>query len=217
MQFAMNELVTAFEKTSQIKCQIVTASSGKLTAQIKAGAPYDLFVSADMKYPLELFESGFSSKTPKVYAKGHLVFWTLQDQPYPQIELLQSESIKHIAIANPMTAPYGEAAMKVLEYYDLKKTLEAKLVYGESISQVNQFILSKSAEIGITAKSTVMTPEMKNKGYWTEIDSSAYSAVEQGVVILNHSNSKDAQRFYDFLFSSEAKKILKEFGYSVNE
>jgi molybdate transport system substrate-binding protein len=98
-------------------------------------------------------------------------------------------------------------------------SLENKLVFGESVAQTNQFIYSKSAEIGFTALSVVLTPEMKGKGKWVLIEDAAYTPIAQGVVLINHPdrNNSKASEFYKFLFSDEARIILKEFGYSVNE
>ena len=136
----------------------------------------------------------------------------------PSIDRLSDEAIGHIALANPKIAPYGVAAMEVLEYYGLSRKIEEKLVYGESIAQTNQFIVSKSAELGFTAMSVVLSPQMKGQGQWIELDSSIYTPIAQGVVIIKRQNtdSGHAQGFNEFLFSDEAKKVLKEFGYAID-
>jgi len=217
MQFAMRELVKQFTSQTGIGCDVVVSSSGKLTNQIEAGAPYDIFVSADMKYPEELYKKGLVHELPKVYAYGKLVLWSLDTTQTPSLELLQKSQIKHIAVANPKTAPYGVAAIKVLDYYDLKKTLTNKLVFGESISQTNQFITSKAAEIGFTAKSVVQSPSMKNQGKYMEIDDKAYDKIQQGIVRIKRGDSENraAKNFYDFVLSSEAQEILETFGYAA--
>ena len=218
MQFAMKELKQNFTQTTGIKCDLIIGSSGKLTAQIKEGAPFDVFVSADIKYPTNLYQSGFTTEKPKIYAFGKLVLWSLNSNITPTIELLKSATIKHIAIANPKTAPYGTAAIEALNYYKLLKTVQHKLVYGESISQTNQFIISKAAEIGFTSKSVVLSPEMKGKGNWIAIDEKTYSPIAQGVVILKNKNNNNAnaEKFFRYLFSDSSKAILKKYGYSVN-
>lgn len=217
MQFAMKRLSKTFTNQTGIECELILSSSGKLTAQIKEGAPFDVFVSADMKYPSELFNTGFTTKRPKIYGYGKLVIWTMIDSVYPSIDLLKSSKINHIALANPRTAPYGNAALEVLKHYDIYKNIKDKLVYGESISQTNQFIVSKSAEIGFTSKSVVLSSEMKEKGNWIAINETDYSEIAQGIVILKHKNGeqKNAEKFYNFISSSVAKKILEDFGYSV--
>lgn len=217
MQFAMQELTHNFTKETGIQCNLVISSSGKLTAQIKQGAPYDLFVSADMKYPDVLHKEGFALQKPKIYAYGKLVLWSLDKSIKPGLSVLKSSIVKHIACANPKTAPYGVATIQVLKHNKIYNSIKSKLVYGESISQTNQFIISKSAQIGFTAKSVVLSPEMKGKGQWIELNPSSYAPIAQGVVILkqDHVEEAAAKRFYNFLFSAEAKKILKSFGYSV--
>ena len=135
------------------------------------------------------------------------------------IKSLNDSAINHIALANPKTAPYGLAALEVLKKHGLLDSLENKLVYGESVGQTNQFIYSKSAEIGFTAQAVVLSPEMKGKGNWALINDSDYTPISQGAVVIKQSkrNNLQADKFYKFLFSNEAKIILKDFGYSVDE
>ncbi|MFT6807525.1 MAG: molybdate transport system substrate-binding protein [Saprospiraceae bacterium] len=215
----MKALVAEFGKQSSISCEIIVGSSGKLSAQIKEGAPYDIFVAADMKYPQNLFDSGHVTKAPKPYAYGRLVLWTAKDDIKPSIAILNADRVQHIALANPKTAPYGRASMEIMRNYKILDEIEDKFVYGESVSQTNQFILSQSAEIGFTALSVVMSPSLKNKGSWTAISDSSYTLIEQGASIINRKNeSKEgAVTFYRFLYSPEAKTILKQYGYSVDE
>ncbi len=217
MQFAMKELSKEFTHQTGIACDLIISSSGKLTAQIKEGAPFDVFVSADMKYPNELFTSGHTTKKPKIYAYGKLVMWSMIDDIKPSITILKSPQIKHIALANPKTAPYGAAAIEVLKKYDVYNDVKDKLVFGESISQTNQFIISKSAEIGFTSKSVVVSPEIKGEGNWVDVKETDYPAIAQGIVILKNDATKqtNATIFYDFLFSASAKKILENYGYLV--
>lgn len=217
MQFAINELVDNYAKISGIECEIIISSSGKLTAQINEGAPFDVFVSANMKYPNDLFEKGLTLGKPKIYAHGKLVLWSMKNEITPSIQLLENDIVKHIAIANPKTAPYGNAAIEVLNHYHIFEKLQSKLVYGESIAQVNQFVNSQAAQIGFTAKSVVLSPKMINKGKWIEIDESIHSPIAQGIVCLKSDSIKEnlALKFSDFLFSKKGKEILNTFGYST--
>ncbi len=215
MQFAMEKLCKQFEAETGIRPELILSSSGKLTAQIRNGAPFDLFVSADMSYPQTLFEEGFATAAPQVYGLGKLVLWSYNENLQPSIEILSTDSLKHLAIANPKTAPYGTAALEVIRHYNLGELLQDKLVYGESIAQTNQFVVSGAAELGFTSMSVVLSPQMKGKGKWIEIPSHLHTPIKQGIVILKPGD--EAQIFYDFIFSASARSILQEFGYSVSE
>lgn len=219
MQFAMKEIARAFTEKTGIDCQLMISSSGKLTAQIKEGAPYDILVSANMKYPQDLYSSGYTELEPKVYAFGSLILWSLKDEIQASMDILSSAKIKHIAMANPKMAPYGIAALEALRYYELEESLKNKLVFGESVAQCNQFIISTSAEIGFTEKSVIFSPEMKGQGSWIAIDTASYSPIAQGIVLIQQENrnKKLAQVFYAFIFSQEAREILVKFGYSVKD
>lgn len=218
MQFAIKELTETFTTQTGVDCDLVISSSGKLTAQIKEGAPYDILLSADMSYPKEIYDSGFSMNPPKIYAYGRLVLWTTQDTIQLSMNTLKDPNINHIAIANPKTAPYGKAAIEVLQQWNIYDTIRDKLVYGESIAQVNQFIMSGAAEIGFTSKSVVLTPKLEKKGRWMNTGEASHYPIIQAAVLVSQKNAHpDAQLFYDFLFSAKAKKILEDFGYLVPE
>lgn len=219
MQLPMEAITKRFTEKYGVPCELIIGSSGKLTAQIVEGAPYDIFVAANMKYPEAVYLKGRASDRPRVYAYGKLVLWSMSLDTPISINTLTEPYIGHVALANPKTAPYGEAALEVLHHHGLFDEVENKLVYGESIAQTNQFITSKAAQIGFTAMSTVLSPQMKGKGRWVELDAEQYSPIGQGVVKLKREGMKtqEVQEFYDFLFSGEAKKILKDFGYLMDE
>lgn len=216
VRYAMEEVETAFEAQSGIEVGVIIGSSGKLTAQIQQGAPYDLLVSADMKYPQSLYEKGLAVSPPEVYAYGTLVLWTLRDLSLDSITtLLQQPEIRKIALANPKIAPYGELALQWLQYHRLLPTLEAKLIYGESIAQTSQYISSGACDLGFTARSIVISPGLKEKGRWVSLE--PVLRLEQGVVITQrgHQQPREAQAFYDFLFSESARSIFFRYGYDV--
>tara|TARA_R100001369_G_scaffold28595_3_gene51392 strand:- start:4849 stop:5637 length:789 start_codon:yes stop_codon:yes gene_type:complete len=219
MESAMEALTNAYTLKSGLECEIIVGSSGKLTAQIMEGAPYDIFVAANMKYPQAVYDGGKAKNAPKVYAKGKLVLWSMMENITVSIDALSDPAMEHIALANPKTAPYGVAAQEVLIHYGLNEILAPKLVFGESVGQTDQFIISKAAQIGFTALSTVLSPELKGKGSWIIINPLLYSDINQGIVLVNRKEetNQDAQGFYNFLFSVEAKGILKEFGYLIDE
>lgn len=219
MQFALEEIAANFTADTGITCHLVTSSSGKLTAQIAEGAPYDILISADMKYPRQLYTTGLTVGPPRIYAYGKLVLWTAQPDIEPHFDALGRNEIRYIALANPNTAPYGAAAMEVLQYHNLEETLKEKLVFGESIGQVNQFISSGSAEIGFTAMSVVSAPRFEKQGRWMELDTAYYSPIEQGVVVIGKKDreQEEALLFRDFLFSDSARQILVKYGYAIHE
>jgi molybdate transport system substrate-binding protein len=154
-----------------------------------------------------------------VYARGVLVLWTTKPglKAEANLQFLLSSKIKSIAIANPKIAPYGTAAEAVLKKYNLLEKISGKLVYGESITQASQFIATQNADVGFTAKAIVLSNEMKNKGSWIELNLNDYPPLLQSAVLLKYGMKKkpSAKRFYDFLFSKQAKAIYKKYGYIV--
>ena len=218
MQFAIKEIVSEFDKKYGLKSEIILGSSGKLTAQIKEGAPYDIFLSANMKYPNELYNSNFSIDKPLIYAHGKLVIWSFSKQ-ISSVQDIESIDFEKIAIANPKNAPYGIASLEFLKSFEFYEGIKSKLVYGESISQVNQFVFSKAADAGFTSKSVVLSTDLKHQGNWIEIDENKHSPIQQGIIILKNAKSKLelAKKFSDFIFSKEGKTILEKYGYSISK
>lgn len=217
VQYTFEELKAEFQKETGINIKQVIGSSGKFTTQIENGAPFDIFLSADMDYPQTLKKEGLTYNDPKIYAYGTLVLWTMTDVDLSKgIEVVTDPAIGKIAIASPHTAPYGRQAVNALKHSQLYNQVSKKLVYGESIAQTNQFITLKAADLGFTAKSIVLAPNMKDQGQWIEIEKEAYEPIAQGVVILKHAqkeNLEDAQKFFDFLFSDAAGEVFKKYGY----
>jgi len=217
VQYTFEELKREFESAAGITVTPVYGSSGKFATQVENGAPFDIFISADMEYPKKLEEKGLTSNNPKVYAYGTLVLWTVSDVDLSKgIEIIADPVVKKIAIASPDTAPYGRQAVNAMKHYGLYKDVHNKLVYGESIAQTNQFITSQAAGVGFTAKSIVLAANMKDQGKWIEIDKAAYEPIAQGAVILKHAqknNLQEAQKFFDFLYSPRAQEIFEKYGY----
>jgi molybdate transport system substrate-binding protein len=219
LQGVLQDLKKIFEEQTAVQVQMVMASSGKLTAQIQQGAPFDLFLSADLEYPEYLFQNKGTIGSPKIYAYGTLVLWSLKDWNGTETwKLLKDKNIRNIALPNPKTAPYGKQALAALNYYQIYPHVQDKLVYGENVLQTSQFILLQIADIGFTAKSVVLSPALKQQGHWIEVDPKAYDPIPQGMVILKYAktkNLKEAQQFFDFLSSDAAKEIFKKYGYKL--
>jgi molybdate transport system substrate-binding protein len=220
VKFAFDDLAARFKQETGIAIQPIYSSSGKITAQVKEGAPYDVFLSADMEFPAKLYQSGQAVTAPKVYAYGKVVLWTLNDKLDlgKGLSVLSDSGVKKIAVANPKVAPYGEEALKALDKLGLKAAIGPKLVYAENIAQVVQFVDSGNVDAGLTAKSLVTAPENAGRGKWIDVPADAYTPIAQGVVILRHGQAEHgeaARKFYGFLYSAKARAILEKFHYSV--
>lgn len=213
-QFALEEIKVLYEKETGLKVDLVKGASGKLTAQIREGAPFDVFVSADTVYPHTLNKEGLTAERPQIYAYGALVLWAIHGPAPKDIHTLHDPLIRKVAIANSRLAPYGEAAVQALKYYKLYDKIESRLVYGESLSQVSQYVLSGAAQAAFTSRSIVVSAEMKGQGKWIEVDSKAYSPLAQSAVLLK-SAPPEAKKFYRYLFSPSCKSIWKKYGYRV--
>ena len=218
VSYAMPELVKAFARVRPgVKIRTILGSSGKLTAQIGHGAPYDLFLSADMAYPEALYRRGAAVTKPRVYAKGALALLSPKPRDLQAgLKILLAPGIRRIAVANPKTAPYGKAAVEALKNAGLYEAVQARLIYGESVSQTLAYTLH-AADVGIVARSSLFSPKLrrfeegKNR---IDVDPSLYTPIEQGIVLLKRArNSADAKAFYDFILSPKARAVFKAYGY----
>lgn len=205
----------------QTKVNTVLGASGKFTAQIKNGAPFDLFLSADMGFPEALYADKVAVSKPVVYASGALAMMSVRGFDLSKgIGVIDDVKVDKISLANPKTAPYGTATLEAFKNAKLFEKVEAKLVYGESISQAIQFATT-AADIGFVNKSAFYGASMKHykEGKdWVEVDAKLYTPIAQGIVILKQAeNNAEVKAFYDFVLSPKAKKIFKDYGYLVNE
>lgn len=220
VKYAFDDLALSFTQETGIEVKPIFSSSGKIVSQVKEGAPYDVFLSADMDFPQKLYQDGQAVTMPKVYAYGKLVIWTRNQKLDLQKGLLAlaAPEVKKVAIANPKVAPYGEQAVKAMEKLGVKASIEPKFIYAENIAQVMQYAESGNVDAGITAKSLVTAPELAGKGQWVDIPDNIYNHIAQGAVILrygqaNHSDA--ARKFYGFLYSAKARTILQKFHYGL--
>lgn len=220
VSYAINDLIAEFNKTNpDTKVEVVLGSSGKFTTQIQNGAPFDIFMSADMKFPETLEKENLTSTKPVIYAQGSLAMLSIKPLDFSKgIALVTNKSIEKIAIANPKTAPYGTAAIEALKNANLLEKIENKFVYAESISQAVTYAIT-AADVGFIAKSSLYDEKMsqyKENINWISVDPKLYTPIDQGIVILNRAkDNKEAKAFYDFILSDNAKKIFIDFGYLV--
>lgn len=216
----MPALVAAFhEAHPHITVETSFGASGSLVAQIRHGAPYDVFLSADLDYPRALITAGQADeKSLVVFAIGQLVLWSRQEN----LDLsdlaaaLRAPTVGKIAIAHPDTAPYGRAAKETLEQLGLWALLRPKLVVAENISQTVQFVDSGNADLGFVTFSALKTPALTGRGSWQIIPAALYLPLMQGGVITQRgAGQPSAQRFMEFLRSDSARNIFARFGYGM--
>jgi molybdate transport system substrate-binding protein len=211
----MPEIARQFRAASPaVELQIAFGSSGNFFAQIGNGAPFDVFLSADVAYPRKLASAGFGTGNSVFsYAVGRLAVWVPAASPLDPATALREASVKHVAIANPQHAPYGRAAQAALRTLGLYQAVEPKLVLGENIAQTLQFVESGAAEAGIVALSLALAPPVRARGRYWEIPPDAYPRIEQGGIILK--DSPAARDFRAFLLSAGGRRILQQYGFFV--
>jgi molybdate transport system substrate-binding protein len=221
MSAALPQLVQAYTKKTGQTVKLSFGASGNLTNQIRNGAPFDIFFSADQEYPQQLIAEGLASKeTLYRYAIGRLVLWVPEDSPLDLSKLgmkaLLDPSVKKIAMANPAHAPYGRAAEAALRHFGIYDQVSSRLVLGENVSQVAQFVESGNAQAGLIALSHALAPAMKDKGrYWT-VPLDAYPTLNQAAVVLSRSKHQDAARgFLEYLRGPKAASLLTTYGFSL--
>lgn len=217
LQSIIEVLQKDFKQKTGIEIDPIVGSSGKLVAQIKNGAPFDIFLSADMGFPETLVTENLTTKAPVVYAYGSLIICSNQDIGFENWErIMLTPRIKKIAIANPAVAPYGLAAEGLLKKKGILDNVKSKMVYGESISQVNTYITTGVVEVGFTTQALVKDPANKTPLFWKLIDPKTYAPIKQGMVILKHgATNPDAEKFYQYILSADAKRIFEKYGYRI--
>lgn len=215
----LNTLAIQFEQDSGHTVVVSSGSSGKLYAQIKNGAPFDVFFSADAMRPKLLEEEGLAIPGSRfTYAMGRLTLW------YPgsavlegneQSILLRSD-VRHVAIANPKTAPYGVAAKEVLQALGLWERVQDRLVRGENIGQTFHFVFSKNAQLGFVALSQVLGPKVNGSGSRWDVPAHLYAPIRQQAVLLRSGQRQEVARaFLDYVKDVRSRNVIERFGYGL--
>jgi len=223
LKFALDSIKEKFQVLHpDDTLNMIYGSSGKGRVQVRKGAPYDLYFSANMDYVESLYKTGDIITRPKLYAIGRIVIWSRNKHfdAKKGFDNFKMPWVDKVTIANPAHAPYGEKAKQALESVGLYKALKPKIVFGENISQTANYINIKAADIGIVALSLVLAPNIAGSEYsrYYLIDDSLHEPLRQGYGITKHgAASKLAKAFYDFMETSEAQKIMKTYGFAVQE
>jgi molybdate transport system substrate-binding protein len=217
----LNEIVKNFEKDTGHTVVVSSGSSGKLYAQIKNGAPFEIFFSADTNRPRTLEEEGLAVQGSRfIYSVGRLTLWS----PDPDLvkengeTVLTNSKFDHLAIANPVTAPYGASAKKALEKMNLWDRVKDKLVQGENIGQTFQFVYSQNAQLGFVALAQVMDPKISGSGSRWDVPPAFHDPLEQEVVLLvTGQNNSAAKEFLEYVQGEKSRAIIEQFGYGYPE
>jgi molybdate transport system substrate-binding protein len=215
----LNEIANQFERESRHTTLISSGSSGKFYAQIKHGAPFDVFLSADASRPQLLEGEGLAVPGSRfTYAVGRLTLWS----PDPHMlnndgpTVLLNGRFEHLAIANPKTAPYGTAAKHVLEQLRLWTDLKDRIVQGENIGQTFQFVFSHNAQLGFVALAQVLDPKIHGAGSRWDVPEHLHEPLAQQAVLLTKGQRNNAAiAFLDFVKGPTAQAIIERFGYGL--
>ncbi|MGV6817688.1 MAG: molybdate ABC transporter substrate-binding protein [Thiotrichales bacterium] len=214
---AARALSPVFEQTTGHHIKISYGSTGKLYSQIENGAPFDVFLAADLARPAKAEKDGLAIADSRfVYAKGKIVLWSADKASFTDGEtFLNLKKFKRLALANPKTAPYGVAARQVMEKLGIWSDVQKQLVRGDTIAQAFQFTATANADVGFVAGSQYKAWKGDKGAVW-EIPETYYEPISQAAVLLNKgADNPAAIAFYEFLKSTQAHEIIESFGYGI--
>jgi molybdate transport system substrate-binding protein len=219
MKDAFAEIDAAFRATGKPQIRVVYGSSGNFAAQILNGAPFSLFISADERFPLELYKQGKTEDAGIVYASGKLAIITkksTETKSFDSKEVLTKaiQRANKIAIAKPELAPYGKAAVEYLKAEGLWELAKDKLIYGDNIGIATMYVVTGGADIGFTALSLAKSPEVAKQTSYRLVDSKFYEPLKQRMVLMKGA-TPEAIDLYLFMQGNQAKLILQKYGYST--
>lgn len=221
LKFALDELMAACRREHpEIELTATYGSSGNFYSQILNGAPFDLFLSADVEYPRQLADQQFVLRDSEfVYALGRLAIWVPSSSALDLSNGMQAvANASHVAIANPAHAPYGRAAVAAMRSAGVYDSVGTKLVYGENVGQALQFAQSGAADIGIVALALALAPPVKATGRYVEVPASLFPPIRQGGAIVKRTTDADAAwAVRAFLMSDEAASVLQRYGFGLPE
>jgi molybdate transport system substrate-binding protein len=214
----MERIVPLFQKESGHTVKVSTGASGKLYAQIRGGAKFDVFLSADEELPRLLMQEGFAVGGSRfVYAKGRLVLWSVQPGLVDdKASVLNKGNFNALAIANPLFSPYGVAAKETLTKLTMWNSIQRKLDKGDDLSQTYQMAASEKDDLAFIALSQVMRDGKMSAESWWLVPPEMHNPIRQGAVLLTGAKDKAAAKaFLAFLKSEKARAVMRGFGYEV--
>jgi len=214
----MKEIAESFRQDTGHTVRVSSGSSGKLYAQIRNGAPFDVLLAADDVIPQRLEQEGLAvADSGFVYAIGQLVLWSKSAGFIDEMgEVLRQERYQRLAIAEPKIAPYGMAAKIALEKMGLWNLLQGKLVKGESISQTWQFAATGNVELAFVALSQIMRGKKVNEGSWWLVPQHLYEPIKQGAVLLATAKDNEAAlSFLTYMQGKSARDVMRGYGYEL--
>ncbi len=218
LKFALDDIVALFKRAHPgDEVETIYGSSGKFQAQIRQGAPFDLYFSADIAYPRALKEEGFAGSEVQPYAVGRIVLWSRSpDSAKMTLASLADPALRKIAIANPKHAPYGKRAEEALKAAGVWEKVESKLVFGENVAQTAQFVQTGNAQVGIIALSLALSPELASQGSYALIPGNLHQPLEQGFIVTKRGAGNSlAQEFVRFIAGKEARAVMIRYGFSL--
>lgn len=208
-------LASEFEAQTGHQVALIVGSTGQHYAQIKNGAPFDVFFAADTTRPALLDDEGFALPgTRFTYATGKLVLWVPEGSELVSARnVLQQGEFRFLAIANPKLAPYGKAAQEVLQAQGVWEEMRGKMVWGQNVGQTYQFVKSRNAELGFVAYSQLSTSKTEVPGSFWEIPQSLYTPIHQQAVLLTE--NAVAREFWQYVKGYNAQQIIRNHGYET--
>ena len=219
MKDAFTAINSAYIASGKPEMRIVYGASGNFATQIMNGAPFNLLISADEYYPLELFKNGKTINAGKVYAIGSLAILTKNSSGIKlgsdKAELAKViGKANKIAIAKPELAPYGRAAVEYLKATGVWDLAKDKLVYADNVGMATMYVATGAADLGFTALSLAKSPELAQDTSYMELDRTLYEPIKQRMVLIKGA-SLEANDLYQFMQSPKAKQILTQYGYGL--
>ena len=210
------EIKEAYEKENPgVKIDVTFGSSGNFVQQILNGASFDFFMAADKSFPLKLQNKGATYGKVSTYIYGKLAVWSNTIDVKKGLDVLKTNAVKRISVANPETAPYGERAIELLKKQNIYDEVKAKIIYGDNISAAAQYAFTGNTEIGFIALSLAMSPEMKGKGKCYVVPQNLYTPIEQACVLIKkNSRNIAAEKFMKNIIGHNYDALWIKCGYS---